>query len=297
MRNILGRSGGKIDNIGPVELGLNLKDPEYLQHGLLDISVYENVHRVMKEGADSVVSPQECIEKLRATLMRAKLSQTLEDDARKLASATTIHFKGCIENNAGQMVCNANIFTGNTQFIVTRHNVSQPWKEIPGDIYTDCQKGFPKEVCHGQYTDFTNQPIDTTPSVSSAVGQAAIYNASTAALSEAAGDILYINGLVSPENAARVKRGTQLLMVYLTGSIYSSAAAWGVSKGLEKTGLVSSKNANWAGQAVGIGINLGTKLFTPTGAAATAVGFFASKAGVMAEKAIVQACTEKRLPQ
>jgi hypothetical protein len=179
--------------------------------------------------------------------------------------------------------------------IMIRPNATQSCAAIAQDTNTSCQyDGARNEVCYAKNAILTEQPVDKISSLSSPIGRAALYSATTAALSEAAGDILFLNGLISSENAAHVKKGTQLLMIYLTGSMHSYTVAWGVAKGLEITGLVSSENANWAGQAAGIGVNLGLKLLTPAGAAATVAGYFASYAAVRAEKAVMKACTDQK---
>lgn len=227
--------------------------------------------------------------------------------------APKIDFKDCLESADGRMMCRPEVEPEvSSQFLIRYvskypSHSTQSWAEIGADSYPRCQTfptGAIKKICRGEKTEYiekyisleseTPDPIRTTLTT---LGTAALRSAYYTALSEAVGDSLYLTGLLSKTNAERVKEASQLMLVYLSGSILSLGASWTVSRLLQKTGM-SKQKAQYTGQAIAIGINAGVDLFTPTGLALTAVSMTASRFGFWAEKKAVSAITrttEKKL--
>lgn len=206
-------------------------------------------------------------------------------------TAPKIEFKNCKKEHA-QMICPVD---GEPliERVVTR-TCSVPSAESGHDIYLQCDELTPGKGCVGEKTKYVvrlkrAEPAEPliSPSTSAMLLTTALYSASFSALSEAVGDTLYLTGLCNKTNATRVKQASQLMMVYLSGSILSSAASLATTKVLEKTGCVSQQNAQRAGLAVAVGMNVGARLLTPTGLAVTAVSMASSRFGLWAEKQAV----------
>jgi len=120
------------------------------------------------------------------------------------------------------------------------------------------------------------------PSVFSDLGAAAFTGAALAALPEALGDTLHLSGLISEQNAHRLKFATNVALVAATGSWMGVGASWATTTGLQYLG-VSQPKARIAGNTASFLVNTGLSI-TPTRMALSAVNYGAAALGLLAEK-------------
>jgi hypothetical protein len=125
----------------------------------------------------------------------------------------------------------------------------------------------------------------TQPSVFSDLGAAAFTGAALAALPEALGDSLHLSGLISEQNAHRLKVATNVALVVATGSLMGAGTAWATTTGLQYLGI-SEPKARIAANTISFLVNTGLSI-TPTRMALTAVNYGAAALGLFTEKKVM----------
>lgn len=132
-----------------------------------------------------------------------------------------------------------------------------------------------------------NEPIlSSDVDILSTLGSSALAGAVFAALPEAIGDTLHLSGLVSEQNAYRIKMASNAALVFATGSWMSTGASYLTTTGLQCLGVTESK-ARIGGNAAALLVNTGLSL-TPTRLAAIALNYAAGRFGLWAEKGIIK---------
>jgi len=282
----------------------------------LDLDYYDREHQTPAAKAKAPVKTAEtCISDLRDTLKIEAIQQQeiAKQDAIKLEywkqraqnerTPKVMFDEKCEALTDGTLSCPSEHWMGLRHIIEKKPFVKESWREIGGETFSNCDyvgDRYTHRICSGQKTTLTEKYINPRmdrpepQGTFTVLGTAALQAAFITALSEAIGDIFYLTGIVNEANAARIKKMTQMIMIYFFGSFMSIVVAWGTEKLLKKTGVLSEQNAHFAGQTASICFNTGTSLLTPMGVAVTAVSLASGQVGLFAEKKAVAVLMPER---
>jgi hypothetical protein len=217
------------------------------------------------------------------------------------ADRFSMHTYECEIVSVDKQICRDSVNNWKREITIYR-NVTLSWGEegMNLDVYKcrDLEGGVPGKYCEGLKTEYIETPLveieisTAEPSTLNILGSAALYGATYAALPEAMGDLLYLYGCISEQNASRVKFAASLLLLGLSGSWLGTGTGMVTHKALTYAGVSDSKARITANTAAFV-VNTGGKI-TPTGVAATVTSYLGGRFGLWAEKCLVSRLRDRQ---
>lgn len=197
----------------------------------------------------------------------------------------------CDFNRDRSLECQDSLHTAKR--IVTRLSTT-PWGELEGDIYDNCSVNQVDNLkvthCMGEQTEYIEYTQAALPDRAlPLLGYAVLNGLAMMIIPEAVGDALYLSGSCSKQQANYIKNIVSTVLMLATCSWISLVLAKATTLGLESLGC-SPETASLLGNTVGFFGSLGNN-FSPTTLAVTLAHYAGGRAGLWAEKSVVNYCS------